>query len=192
MLIIDKQYCRRCRKYNLNTANRTNYCVNCRNQISSNKQAFNRWQSSSSFIEMSFVDCVEGNSWHGFQNIKYNPQIIDQIIRKFPDIKYHTSTINKIEFKKFNKGNYIYLLSDSINTLLKVGQTQNLISRFNHYYDISQYLPITYHVFSTETYEQQDLHEDKIRNYLEFLGYYLPADNTGLRLKYINNNNNTL
>jgi hypothetical protein len=188
MIITDKQYCRRCRKYNQNTSKRTNYCTICQNKIAVNKQAFNRWQSSASFIETSFVDCIEGNCWNGFKSIEYNLQIIDQIINKFPEIKYHTSTINKIEFKKYNQGNFIYFLSDNTNTILKVGQTQNLITRFNHYYDISKHLPIKYHVFSTETYDQQDLYEDKIRNYLEFLGYELPEDNTGLRLKYINNN----
>ena len=33
---------------------------------------------------------------------------------------------------------------------------------------------------------KQDLYEAKLRNYLEYLGYILPEDNTGQRLKYIN------
>jgi hypothetical protein len=185
-IVQNKNYCRRCKKNNINIShNRTNYCNNCRNQIAINKQAFNKWYSSDSFIENSFTDCVDGSEWNGFTNIKYDSSLISNILSKFPEVTHIISTYEKNKLQQYNKGNFIYLLSDNSGTLLKVGQTQNLINRFNKYYNISNNLPITYNVFSTKTYEEQDLYEDKIRNYLEFLGYLLPIDNTGLRLKYI-------
>jgi hypothetical protein len=111
--------------------------------------------------------------------------LIDQISNKFSDLSYCISTPERQKLKNYIGGNYLYLLSDEKCNLLKIGQTQNLINRFNRYYNASESKPIYYHVFSVDSYEKQDLYEDKIRNYLEFLGYVLPLDNTGSRLKYI-------
>lgn len=185
-IVQDKNYCRRCKKFHINTDNkRTNYCQTCKNKIALDNNCFNRWYSSDSFIELSFIDCVEKNEWSGFKDIKYNHNIINQITTKFSEVQYLISTNKRIDLKKYQKGNFIYLLSDSKSVLLKVGQTQNLINRFNHYHNATNNFPINYDIFLVETYEQQDLYEDKIRNYLEFLGYLLPLDNTGYRLKYI-------
>lgn len=186
--ITDKNYCRACRKFNLNQdSKRTNYCQKCKNDIALKKDVFDRWHSSASFINASFSDCIEGDNWNGFTDIKFNLSLINQLINQFPGLNYLVSTCERKILKNYQKNNFLYLLSDNNHELLKIGQTQNLINRFNRYHNISIYKPIYYHVFNVETYEKQDLYEEKIRNYLEFLGYILPADNTGLRLKYILN-----
>lgn len=185
-IVQNSNYCRRCKKNNINIGhNKTNYCTNCRNKIAIDKRAFNKWHSSDSFIQNSFIDCVDSLEWNGFTQIKYDSSLVNIILSKFSNLTHIISTHERDKLQSYKKGNFIYLLSDSNNILLKVGQTQNLINRLNKYYNISNFLPIKYDIFSTRTYEEQDLYEDKIRNYLEFLGYLLPADNTGLRLKYI-------
>ena len=155
--------------------------------IALKKDIFNRWHSSAAFINTSFADCIEGDHWNGFTDIKFDSGLIDRLIDKFAGLNYIVSTCERKILKNYQNNNFLYLLSDNNYELLKIGQTQNLINRFNRYYNISTYKPIYYHVFYVETYEQQDLYEEKIRNYLEFLGYILPCDNTGLRLKYILN-----
>jgi len=189
--IIDNNYCRICRQFNVNKySNRTNYCQKCKNNIALKKNVFNRWVSSKSFISTSFSDCVESSQWNGFSDIKFDAGLIGQLVDKFPGLNYLVSSSERKILKNYQNNNFLYLLSDSNNVLLKVGQTQNLISRFDKYYNISTYKPIYYHIFNTPTYELQDLYEDKVRNYLEFLGYLLPNDNSGLRLKYILSNSN--
>lgn len=185
-IVTDKNYCRLCRQFNLNQDNsRTNYCQKCKNRIALKKEVFNRWDSSKTFIDTSFADCIEGESWNGFTDIKFNLDLINKLVNKFSDLNYLISTSERKALKNYQNGNFLYLLSDKKDELLKVGQTQNLINRLNRYYNISLNKPIYYHVFSVDTYDKQDLYEEKIRNYLEFLGFILPVDNTGLRLKYI-------
>lgn len=185
IIVKDKNYCRRCRKYNISLENRTNYCQICKNLMIKKEKNINRWSSSSEFVKTSFIDCVDKDFWHGFTDIKYSKKLINILCNKFSEITHLISTSEKQKLKTYNKGNFLYLVSDGNKELLKVGQTQNVLSRLNHYYNISEYKPINYDIFITETYEQQDLYEEKIRNYLEYLGYKLPFDNTGLRLKYI-------
>jgi hypothetical protein len=185
-IIIDKNYCRLCRQFNINLDHhRTNYCQTCRNNIGSKKDIFNRWSSSHTFVSMSFADCIDKKQWAGFTDIKFHPKLINKLINKFSELNYLISTSERKILKNYQNSNFLYLLSDKINELLKIGQTQNLVNRLNKYYNLSTNKPIYYHIFEVDTYEKQDLYEDKIRNYLEFLGYVLPADNTGFRLKYI-------
>jgi|688.fasta_scaffold05842_14 hypothetical protein len=185
-IVKDKNYCRLCRQFNINASNnRTNYCQKCKNNIAVKNDIFDRWSSSNVFISTSFIDCVDKKEWLGFTDVKFNNMLIDQISNKFSDLSYCISTPERQKLKNYIGGNYLYLLSDEKCNLLKIGQTQNLINRFNRYYNASESKPIYYHVFSVDSYEKQDLYEDKIRNYLEFLGYVLPLDNTGSRLKYI-------
>jgi hypothetical protein len=187
--VTDKNYCRLCRQFNFcQDKNRTNYCQKCKNKIALKKEVFNRWESPKTFIDTSFSDCVDGEYWNGFTDIKFDLNLINKLIDKFSDLNYLTSTSERKVLKNYKNGNFLYLLSDKNNELLKVGQTQNLINRFNRYYSISLEKPIYYHVFNVDTYDKQDLYEEKIRNYLEFLGFVLPVDNTGLRLKYIHTN----
>jgi hypothetical protein len=185
-IVTDKNYCRRCRKkHNYDGSPRTNYCLNCRNKIRLDEKSFDRWYSSDVFIETSFVDCISSVNWSGFKKIKYNRKLIQVITDKFPEVQHIVTTTQILNLKYIPNGNYLYLLSDQNKTLLKVGQTQNLTSRFRHYYNSSDALPICYDVFAVDSFEKQDLYEDKIRNLLEYLGYLLPLDNTGFRLKYI-------
>lgn len=185
-IVQDKNYCRRCKKFHISNNNkRTNYCQICKNKIAIDNNCFNKWYSSESFVEMSFIDCIERDEWSGFKDIKYDSTLVSKIIIKFPEIKHAISTNKRVDLKKYQKGNFIYLLSDNDSILLKVGQTQNLLNRFSHYYNATKNFPINYDIFLVDTYEKQDLYEDKIRNYLEFLGYLLPLDNTGYRLRYI-------
>lgn len=187
-IVNDKNYCRLCRKFNMNTdSNRTNYCQKCKNNIAINDNTFNRWASSNSFIDTSFIDCVDSEEWHGFKNIKFKKTLIHKLTTKFTELKYLISTAERQKIKNYTCNNFLYLLSDGQKNLLKIGQTQNLINRLNRYYNASKHKPIYYHIFVVDSYEKQDLYEDKIRNYLEFLGYLLPIDNTGFRLKYILN-----
>lgn len=179
-------YCRRCRKFHIaKPHSTTNYCSNCCNAIASNKKAFNRWLSSDIFIELSFIDCIEKRKWDGFKNIKYQPSIIKKIISKFSDVNYHQSISIVKDFISIDDVRFLYLVSDNEKNLLKVGQTSNIVSRFQQYYNLSQHKPLRYDIFYVNSFEQQDLYENKIRNYLEYLGYLLPKDNSHSRLKYI-------
>jgi hypothetical protein len=192
-IVTDKNYCRLCRQININQHNnRTNYCQKCRNNIALKKEIFNRWNSSKTFIETSFSDCIDSDYWNGFTDIKFNVNLINKLINKFSELNYLISTSERKILKNYQNSNFLNLLSDKNNELLKIGQTQNLINRLNRYYNISSNKPIYYHIFNVDTYDKQDLYEEKIRNYLEFLGYILPADNTGLRLKYIPTHTKTL
>ena len=185
MIVTDLNYCQRCRKPNNNQyAHRTNYCTKCANSIGRNN--YNRYLNSKIFIEHSFSDCIDELSWKGFnKHAKYKKSIIKQIKNKFPEIIYLKSSNSLKSFKCFINQPFLYLASDNKKELLKVGQTVNPYNRFAHYHKISINKPIYFDLFVTNNYLLQDLYENKLRNYLEFLGYILPADNTNNRLKYI-------
>ena len=55
---------------------------------------------------------------------------------------------------------------------------QATVTKYNseYYYDL----------FICRSWESQDLHEKKLRNYLEFIGFKLPMDAEDKRLEYIN------
>lgn len=185
-IVYDLEYCRRCRKPHISKSySRTNYCTTCANEIAVNKSAFNRWASSNIFIELSFIDCIDSNNWPGFIDIKYDSNIINKIILKFPKVKFHQSIYQIKDFLNVEDRRFLYLISDNQKELLKIGQTSNIIGRFNKYYNLSKNKPLKYDIFYVESFEEQDLYENKIRNYLEYLGYLLPKDNSNFRLKYI-------
>ena len=185
MTVTDLDYCQRCRKPNRNLyMQRTNYCNKCINSIGRN--VYNRYTNSKTFIEHSFIDCVEGESWKGFnKNIKYKTSLIKQIQKKFSQIVYLESNSSLKFFKSFINQPFLYLVSDSNKELLKIGQTVSPYNRFAHYHNISINKPIHFDLFVADNYLLQDLYENKLRNYLEFLGYILPVDNTNSRLKHI-------
>jgi hypothetical protein len=181
-------YCRRCRKFlDLNR----NYCRRCNNLIGRNKktQAFNKWRSSEVFIECSFEDCIDDTIWGGFQDIKYDPKIVEQIDNRFEAVKYIKS-FYRSDKDKVDDGNILYLVSDANLELLKVGQTYNYKNRLSRYNTLFKNTPLRFDIFSVKTFPEMNLYEAKIRNYLEYLGYLLPQDNSGLRLKYILNKGN--
>jgi hypothetical protein len=185
MIIVDLNYCKRCRRQNTSSGRRkTNYCHKCLSKSGQNTYQ-NRYRSSDSFISTSFIDSVDGFPWSGFQNIKYSESLIEQITDKFSGVKYVKSSYKLSEFTSLSNNPLLYLVSDTNKELLKIGQTVNPFNRFGHYHNISEHKPIKFDLFITANFEQQDLYEDKIRNYLEFLGYVLPKDNTNSRLKYI-------
>jgi len=185
MIVTDANYCQKCRKPNKSPyMQRTNYCTKCASDIGNN--FYNRYLDQKTFIENSFSDCVDGTIWKGFNNrIKYKKSLIKQIQSKFPEIVYIKSDTSLKSFKSFVNQPFLYLVSDKQKQLLKVGQTVNPYNRFAHYHDISTNKPINFDLFITHNYILQDLYENKLRNYLEFLGYLLPADNTNCRLKHI-------
>jgi len=184
MIIEDDNYCRRCRVSNHVTTSRTNYCGPCSNLIHVDKNAFNKWLNAEVFINTSFKDCVDDSVWNGFTNVKYKKDLIKKIINRFSNLSYINSIERASQFKQ-TSSYFLYLVRDSQANLLKVGQTCNVSSRFRKYYNISQHKPITMDILSIDM-RKQDLYEAKLRNYLEYLGYILPEDNTGQRLKYIN------
>jgi hypothetical protein len=184
MIITDLNYCKRCRKPNLvSNKNRTNYCTKCAANIGRNP--YTRYSSSSNFINTSFEDAIDGDYWNGFTKIKYTKQIIQKIIDKFNNINHVISDNKLYKFKNFVNQPFLYLVSDGKKNLLKIGQTVNPFNRFSQYHNISEHKPIRFDLFSVGSFIEQDLYEDKLRNYLEFLGYLLPKDNTNCRLKYI-------
>jgi hypothetical protein len=125
-IVNDKNYCRLCRKFNINTDyNRTNYCQKCKNNIAINNNTFNRWISSTSFIDTSFIDCVDSEEWHGFRDIKFRKTLIDQLTVKFTDLKYLISTSERQKIKNYTSNNFLYLLSDGKkNLFLNNGKCQ--------------------------------------------------------------------
>jgi len=187
MLVTDLNYCQRCRKPNMLNRKKTNYCGKCSGKLG--KNSYNRYASSETFISTSFVDCIDGPVWFGFKNKKYSKTLIEQITNKFPNLKYIKSNTKTIEFKNLCNQPLIYLVSDNRKCLLKVGQTVNPVNRFSQYYNISEYKPIKFDLFIANNFIDQDLYESKVRNFLEFLGYSLPKDNTNARLKYIHKSN---
>lgn len=183
MIILDKNYCRRCKKYHISTK-KQNYCLSCARKIAIGQ--YNRWKDSQEFISTSFEDCYDKSHWSGFnKKKKYKKAIIKQILQKFPELSYLKSGTKAIDFENIKSDTCLYIVSDQNKEILKVGQSVNIKSRFTKYYNISKYPPFIFDVFCAETYEKQDLYEEKIRNYLEYLGYILPLDNTNGRLKYI-------
>lgn len=185
MIILDLNYCKRCRKPNLlSNPKRTNYCTKCACQIG--KNIYNRYKSSQDFINTSFEDCVDSDCWLGFnKKKKYNKNLITKINERFINVQYLISDNKLSTFKNYINKPFLYLISDSKKELLKIGQTTNPSNRFSNYHNISIYKPIQFDLFLTNSFQEQDLYEDKIRNFLEFLGYLLPKDNTNSRLKYI-------
>lgn len=151
------------------------------------RNSYNRYIDSQTFMDTSFDDCVAQElTWKGFNTkIKYKKSLVQKITNKFPDIKYLKSDIYLKAFREFINRPFLYLVSDNKKQLLKIGQTVNPYNRFAHYHSISIHKPIRFDLFITINFELQNLYEDKLRNYLEFLGYLLPEDNTNCRLKYI-------
>jgi hypothetical protein len=146
---------------------------------------FNKYISPEVFASHSFEDAIGEEAWGGFTKIKYNTKLIQKITTRFPDVIYQKSSKKVTDFKGLQSICGLYLVSDNKKNLLKVGQTVNPYSRFSCYYSISEHFPLRFDLFTTESYELQDLYEDKIRNFLEYLGYYLPADATSSRLKML-------
>lgn len=146
----------------------------------------NRWENSEEFMNTSFADCVDPEKpWKGFRSIKYTSRLIKKITNQFPVVRYIKSSTDLRDFSGIDSICGLYIISDSEKTLLKVGQTVNPYGRFAAYYSLSKNKPIRYDLFSVENYELQNLYEDKIRNFMEYLGYMMPSDNTGKRLEQI-------
>jgi len=173
-------YCRKCRKFGDFNISKQKYCPGCLNDIARGS-GFNRYDD---FKNMSFEDCHDGEDWNGFSDIRYDNDLINLISNKFPNLKYLTSFDHKSR-QIVDSDKVVYLVSDSDYTLLKVGQTCNVKSRFNCYYDLSISKPLKYDIFVADTWYDQDLYEHKVRNFLEYLGFILPKDNSGKRLEYI-------
>lgn len=173
-------YCRRCRKFGDFNFSNQKYCPECLNGIARGA-GFNRYED---FKNMSFEDCYDQEEWGGFRDVEYHVGIPDLISSRFTDLQYLTS-FDHDQRKPVNSDKVIYLISDSKSSLLKVGQTCNTKSRFIAYYDLSPCKPLRYDIFIAKTWYDQDLYEHKVRNYLEYLGFMLPLDNSGQRLKYI-------
>lgn len=173
-------YCRRCRKFGDFCFSTSKYCSDCHNAIGRG-DGFNRY---SDFKAMSFVDCYDDPDWGGFTEIKFHPDLVQTIGDRFDSLNFLVTFYHDKKFP-VDSTNVVYLVSDADQNLLKVGQTSNAKSRFSRYYNISGTSPLRYDIFTTETPEEQDLHEHKVRNYLEYLGFILPSDNSGKRLKYI-------
>jgi hypothetical protein len=133
---------------------------------------------------MSFVDCYDDPEWEGFTDTKFYPDLIKTIDRRFDSLNFLVTFYHNKKLP-VSSVNVVYLVSDADQNLLKVGQTSNVKSRFSRYYNLSKSSPLRYDIFTTETPEEQDLYEHKLRNYLEYLGFTLPLDNSGKRLKYI-------
>ncbi len=175
------EYCRRCRRFGeLNFPGRQKYCLSCRNKVA-NGADFNRYRD---FKSMSFEDCYDEECWGGFSDIKYSEDLLGLISHRFRDIEYVTSFYHTNR-ETIDSNKIVYLVSDSEDTLLKVGQTVNTKTRFAAYFDLSSNQPLRYDIFVARTWDEQDLYEHKVRNYLEYLGFLLPEDNSGQRLKYI-------
>lgn len=176
-------WCRLCKEnFELSriSKQKTPYCSSCRSKISSKEFTFNKYGNKESFYEFSFKDVVD-KDWTGFRNLGYDPHIISNITTKFSSLKYICSFKYEQKALFSNLGDkIIYLCSN--DTILKVGQTTNIKSRFHHYSYLGN---PNFDIFEAQSWKEQDLYEHKLRNYLEFLGYRLPEDNTNCRLKYI-------
>lgn len=170
-------YCRCCKTFDKNVGKkRGKYCARCGSRNKDKRP--NKYESSENFIYESFNDCIDSESWAGFKNVKYSCDIKQDITSKFPEIKYcHTGQIK--DYKK-TRGIYLYTLYDQDYNLLKVGQTTNTTTRFIRY-DKN----LSYDLFTCPSWDSQDLHEKKLRNYMEFIGFLLPMDLEDGRLKYI-------
>ena len=171
-------YCRCCKRYVIQNNRRNNkYCGAC--GVRNRDKRVNKYLNSENFIYESFEDCIDSESWGGFRNIKYSTNIRESILKKFPKIKFYKT--GKIESRQKNEGILLYTLFTERYELLKVGQTTNTKTRFSKYN--SEYY---YDLFICRSWESQDLHEKKLRNYLEFIGFKLPMDAEDKRLDYIN------
>jgi len=180
-----EDWCRICRKFyptRSSTYKRaTFYCTKCSSMISTNNNAFNRYLDSDTFLRKSFDD-VCGDRWLGFKDVVYDDSIPILIEQKFPCVRLVVSfhLDKRKQYTSLFRDKSLYLCSN--RNILKVGQTTNPASRLPHYYIFGN---PKIDLFEVDTWELQDLMEHKIRNYLEYLGHLLPNDNSGNRLKYI-------
>lgn len=189
------KWCRRCRKwfqidsfykYKSRKDGRDNYCKGCREALKCGAD-FNRYRDKETFAKLSFIDVVEG-PWNGFDdNAIRLDSLPQQLEAKFTGLLFLTSFEETNFPTSINNddGKLVYLCIGYDKTILKVGQTTNWKSRFHHYYNLHPFRPLSFDIFTTPSWELQDLLAAKVRNYLEFLGHKLLQDRTDKRLEHI-------
>jgi len=180
-------YCRRC-KSDVTEAyqNKTyKYCGGdlCRQSIK--EYGYDKYANSDLFLLTSFDDCVDGY-WDGFKDIQHSGKVlISDILNRFSKLQYVTSFTHDNR-DKIESDKVLYIISDCNDIILKVGLTTSPTRNFRRY-SCYEDQPLRYDIFIVNSYEEQELYEKKIRNYLEYLGHFLPKDDSEKRLGYINN-----